>query len=81
MKRGAKRERTLLLLRMEHQCNFLTIGRKLKKIKIINDGNPLQIYTFFSPLYADDLQTMVTVTNYTNRTIKDGSTSHVFELI
>jgi hypothetical protein len=36
--------------------NFLTIGRKLKELKIGNDGNPLLIYDFFSPLYADDLQ-------------------------
>jgi hypothetical protein len=35
--------------------NFLTIGRKLKELKIVNDGNPLLIYTFFSSLYADDL--------------------------
>ena len=26
--------------------NFLTIGRKLKELKIVNDGNPLLIYTF-----------------------------------
>jgi hypothetical protein len=36
--------------------NFLTIGRKLKELKNVNDGNPLLIYTFFSSLYADDLQ-------------------------
>ncbi len=33
--------------------NFLTIGRKLNELKIVNIGNPLVIYTIFSPLYAD----------------------------
>ena len=36
--------------------NFLTIGRKLKELKIVNDGNPLLIKTIFCPLCADDLQ-------------------------
>ena len=33
--------------------NFLTIGRKLNELKIVNDGNPLIIYNLFSPLYCD----------------------------
>jgi hypothetical protein len=39
--------------------NFLTIRRKLNELKIINDGNPLIIYTLFSPLYADVRQLRV----------------------
>jgi hypothetical protein len=33
--------------------NFLTIGRKLKELKIVNDGNNLVTYTLFTPLYAE----------------------------
>jgi len=28
---------------MEHTWNFLTIGRKLKELKIVNDGSSLLI--------------------------------------
>jgi hypothetical protein len=31
------------LLRMEQNWNFLTIGRKLKELKIVNDENSLPI--------------------------------------
>ena len=41
--------------------NFLTIGRKLKELKIVNDGNSLLIYTFFSPLYADVRQLLYSI--------------------
>jgi hypothetical protein len=33
--------------------NFLTDRRKVNELKIVNDGKPLLIYNFFSPLYAD----------------------------